>query len=52
MHKYQVVEQVPISYLFKEIDKTLKNYQSLIQDGNTDRNVRGIIHHFSFRTVN
>jgi hypothetical protein len=43
MHKYQVVEQAPISYFFKEIDKTLKNYQSLIESRNADRNVRGII---------
>lgn len=42
-HKYQVVEPASLSYLFAEIDKTLQNYEQLIESGKPDNMARVVI---------
>ncbi len=42
-HKYMVVEPAPLSYLFDEIDKTLRSYETLIQCQKVDKDTRSVI---------
>lgn len=42
-HKYEVVEPAKVSYLFDEVDKVLRKYEELLQNGRLDIHSRETI---------